>query len=95
MDRPADVKAVLQVRVVPNAKRSEIVGVYGEAIKVKVQAPPVDGKANEALREFLAGCLHVPARDIEIVGGGKSRDKMIAIAGLEMAEARDRLLTPK
>ena len=51
-------KAVLKLRIVPNARRSEVVGVHGDAIKVKVQAPPVDGKANEALCEFLAEQLH-------------------------------------
>ena len=89
------VKAIVRLRVVPNARRSEIVGLYGDAIKVKVQAPAVEGKANEALREFLAGHLDLPARDIDIVGGGKSRDKTVAITGLELEEARTRLLAPK
>jgi uncharacterized protein (TIGR00251 family) len=68
------------------------VGEYGEAIKVKVQAPAVDGKANEALRDFLAERLRVSARDVEFVAGEKSRDKMIAITGLSVEEARRRLL---
>jgi uncharacterized protein (TIGR00251 family) len=90
-----DVKAVLRLRVVPNARRSEVVGVHGEAIKVKVQAPAVEGKANEALREFLAEQLEVPTRAVEIVGGEKSRDKVIAITGLELEQARQRLLAEK
>ncbi|MDR3404032.1 MAG: DUF167 domain-containing protein [Chthoniobacter sp.] len=85
-------KAILRLRVVPNARRSEVVGVHGEAIKVKVQAPAVEGKANEALREFLAERLKVPARAVEIISGGKSRDKMVAVEGLETAQARERLL---
>jgi uncharacterized protein (TIGR00251 family) len=85
-------KAILRLRVVPNARRSEVVGVHGEAIKVKVQAPAVEGKANEALREFLAERLDVPARAVEIISGGKSRDKMVAVEGLETAQARERLL---
>ena len=85
-------KAILRLRVVPNARRGEVVGVHGEAIKVKVQAPAVEGKANEALRDFLAERLRVPARAVEIVSGGKSRDKTVAVEGLETPEARQRLL---
>jgi uncharacterized protein (TIGR00251 family) len=89
------VKSVLRLRVVPNARRSEVVGLHGEAIKVKVQAPAVEGKANEALRIFLAERLNIPAREVEIVGGEKSRDKLVAIEGLELEEARQRLLGGK
>jgi len=84
--------AILKLRIVPNARRSEVVGEHGDAIKVKVQAPPVDGKANEALRDFLAEQLQISARSIEIVGGEKSRDKTVAITGLDLATARLRLL---
>ncbi|MEP6670799.1 MAG: DUF167 domain-containing protein [Chthoniobacter sp.] len=85
-------KAILRLRVVPNARRSEVVGVHGDAIKVKIQAPAVEGKANEALRDFLAERLQVPARAVEIISGGKSRDKVVAVEGLETVEARNRLL---
>lgn len=89
-----EVPALLRLRIVPNARRSEVVGEYGEAIKVKVQAPAIEGKANEALRTFLADALQIPARDIELIAGGKSRDKTVAIMGLDLATARARLLTP-
>lgn len=85
-------KAILRLRVVPNARRSEVVGMHGDAIKVKIQAPAVEGKANEALRDFLADRLQVPARAVEIISGGKSRDKMVAVEGLETPAARERLL---
>jgi uncharacterized protein (TIGR00251 family) len=88
-------KAILKLRIVPNARRSEVVGAHGDAIKVKVQAPPVDGKANEALCEFLAEQLQVPARSIEIVGGEKSRDKVVAVADIDLAIVRQRLLGEK
>lgn len=88
-------RTILKLRIVPNARRSEVVGVHGDAIKVKVQAPPVDGKANEALCEFLAEQLQVPARTVEIVGGEKSRDKTVAIADLDPDTARRRLLGAK
>ena len=84
--------AVLRLRVVPNAKRSEVVGVHGDAIKVKVQAPAMDGKANEALVEFLAEKMGVSRRAVQLVAGEKSRDKTISIADLDGDEARRRLL---
>lgn len=78
--------------MVPNAKRSEVVGVHGEAIKVKVQAPAMDGKANEALLDFLAEKLGLPRRTVQLLSGEKSRDKTVGIAELEIDEARRRLL---
>ena len=82
---------MLRLRIVPNARRNEVVGDYGEAIKIKVQAPAVEGKANEALRDFLAERLQVAPRDIELVIGEKSRDKTVAITGLSAEEIRSRL----
>jgi uncharacterized protein (TIGR00251 family) len=86
-------RAVLRLRIVPNARRNEVVGVHGDAIKVKVRAPAMDGKANEALRDFLADTLGVSVRAVEILAGEKSRDKVVAIADLETDEARRRLLS--
>lgn len=87
--------ALLSLRVVPNARQSSVVGVYGDAIKVKVQAPAVEGKANEALRDFLADRLGIPPRAIELVSGEKSRDKLVSITGLEIEDVRKRLLMLK
>lgn len=80
--------ATLKVRVVPNARRDEVVGAYGDALKVKIQAPAMDGKANAALVEFLAGKLGISARQVTLVLGEKSRDKVIAIDGLAPEEIR-------
>ncbi|MDB6174900.1 MAG: hypothetical protein JWL59_4211 [Chthoniobacteraceae bacterium] len=85
-------KSTLRIRVVPNAKRSEVAGVYGEAVRIKIAAPALDGKANEALREFLARRLDLPGRAITLISGEKSRDKIVAIEGVEPAELRIRLL---
>lgn len=82
----------LKLRIVPNAKRDEVVGEYGDAVKVKVAAPAVEGKANEALLEFIAEKLGVPRRDIRLAAGEKSRDKAVKVAGLDSEEARGRLL---
>lgn len=65
---------------------------HGVAIKVKVQAPPVEGKANEALLEFLSERLGLPVRQFKILGGAKSRDKLVEITGIELEEASQRLL---
>jgi uncharacterized protein (TIGR00251 family) len=86
------VKAVLRLRIVPNARRSEVVGMHGEAIKVKVQAPAVEGKANEALLEFLSERLGLPVRQLEILSGAKSRDKLVEVIGIELKEVLQRLL---
>ena len=73
----------LKLRIVPNAKRDEVVGEYGDAVKIKVAAPAVEGKANEALLEFVAEKLRVHRRGITLISGEKSRDKLIEIAGIE------------
>jgi hypothetical protein len=79
------------VRVQPRASRSEIAGEYGEALKVRLAAPPVDGAANDALVDLLAKELRVPKRDIRIVSGSSSRNKTIEISGSDIS-AVDRLV---
>jgi len=82
----------VRLRIVPNAKRSEVVGRHGEAIKIKVAAPALEGRANEALIEFLASTLGLPRRGVQLVTGEKSRDKIIEVATLDQATAESRLL---
>ncbi len=72
----------LAVKVVPRAKRDEIVGVEGDALKVRLTAPPVEGKANEALVKFLAKKLDVRRGDIEILHGETGRHKLVRVRGL-------------
>jgi uncharacterized protein len=81
----------LRLRIVPNAKRSEVMGPHGDAIKLKIAAPALEGKANEELVQFLTEKLGVPRRSVTLVSGEKSRDKIVAIEGLEEAVARERL----
>jgi uncharacterized protein len=81
----------LRLRVSPGASRSEVVGAHGDGWKVRVSAPPEAGKANEAVRDLLAGALGIPRSDTEIVAGAGSRDKVVAIRGLSPAEADKRL----
>jgi len=81
----------IQVRVQPGSSRSQVVGWDGEVLRVRVQAPPVEGRANEALVELLAGALRLPKRDIVIERGAGGRQKLVAIIGLNAAQVRDRL----
>jgi hypothetical protein len=70
------------VRVQPRASRNEITGVYGTALKIRLQAPPVDGAANDALVSYLAGLLGVARRSVRIVSGESSRNKTVEVAGV-------------
>ena len=81
----------LAVRVQPRAARSEVAGLFGDRIRIRLAAPPVDGAANEALVHFLADALGVPARSVSITGGHASRSKTVIAAGVSAAEAAVRL----
>lgn len=74
-----DKDLLLSCHIQPGAKRSEFVGLHGDALKVRVAAPPVDGKANEALRRFLAEAFSVPTGSVELVSGESSRQKRLRI----------------
>ena len=84
--------AALRVHVVPNAKIDQVVGEHGGAIKIKLRAPAVEGKANAALIIFLAEQLNVSAQTIVLLRGQKSREKLIRIDELSDADVRSRLL---
>ena len=71
----------LTLHVQPGAKRSEIAGLHGEALKIRLAAPPVEGRANEALLKFIAELFGVPARQVELKQGAQSRHKVVAISG--------------
>ncbi len=81
----------LVVRAQPGAKKTAIVGVYGEGataqLKIAVQAPPVEGRANSALIEFLADKFGVPKSYVELVSGESSRSKVFLLKGITMGQA--------
>jgi len=79
------------VRVQPRASRSEVAGVHGDALRVRVTAPPVEGAANAAVVELLAEVLGVPRRAVRITRGATGRAKLVEIDGLGAAEVRARL----
>jgi uncharacterized protein (TIGR00251 family) len=75
--------ARLNVKVVPGSSRNQIVGWLGDALKIKVTAPPEKGKANEAVVELLAEALDVSTDDIMVVSGHSSPSKVIAVTGMD------------
>jgi uncharacterized protein (TIGR00251 family) len=81
----------LAIKAIPNAPRNEIVGWLGDALKVKVHAPPVEGKANDALCEFLAEAFGVPRRAVTLVRGDTSHQKVIQISGLSVDDVKARV----
>lgn len=74
----------LAVKVIPRAKKNEISQVMADGtIKIRLTAPPVEGKANKALIKFLATSLQIPTQDIEIISGSKSRNKVVLLKGID------------
>ncbi|OGS98119.1 MAG: YggU family protein [Gallionellales bacterium RBG_16_56_9] len=71
----------LILHVQPGAKRSEIAGLHGDALKLRLAAPPIEGRANDALLRFVAELFGVPLRQVELKQGGQSRHKVVAISG--------------
>jgi uncharacterized protein (TIGR00251 family) len=83
--------ATFAVRVQPRARKNAIVGEIGDALKLALTAPPVEGRANDACIEFLAEFLKVPRSSITIAAGQTSRNKVIRVRGLTAAEVANRL----
>jgi len=71
----------LTLHVQPGAKRTDVAGLHGEALKIRLAAPPIEGRANEALLKFIAESFGVPLRQVELKQGGQSRHKVVAITG--------------
>lgn len=83
--------ATFAINVHPRAKKDAITGELGNALKVALTAPPLDGRANEACIEFFAEVLNVPRASVSIAAGQSSRNKVIRVAGLAAEETRKRL----
>ncbi len=76
-------KFTLNIKVEPRSSKSEIIGPYGDGIKVKLTSPPVDGKANKELVNLLAKELKIPKKDIEIISGQSSKNKVVRFNGIK------------
>lgn len=83
--------ALIHVHARPGASRTALVGTHGDALKVAVQAPPVENAANEAIRDLLATALGLPRSCVKLRSGTTSRKKTFQIPGVTAAEARRRL----
>lgn len=82
---------ILDVRVIPRARKTELAGSRDGATLIRVAAPPVDGAANEAVIEYLADLLRIPRRQIRIISGATGRHKRIELTGIDAAEVARRL----
>ncbi|ATW24945.1 DUF167 domain-containing protein [Candidatus Formimonas warabiya] len=81
-------RIAFKVKVQPRASKSEIAGIIGDAVKLRITSPPVDGAANEAVIRFFADLFRKPAKDIAIISGLLSRNKIVEISGLSLSEAK-------
>jgi uncharacterized protein (TIGR00251 family) len=82
---------IITVHAVPRASRSAVHGLHGDALKIRLQAPPVDGKANEELISFLSRELNLPKGNIALKSGLNQRRKIVSITGISLAETVKRL----
>lgn len=82
---------IIRVRVIPRAGRSGLAGARGDALLVRLHAPPVEGKANAELIDVIAAALDVPSRAVSIVAGERSRQKRVRVSGIDAVTAASRL----
>ena len=85
--------ATFQVRVQPRARKNAVTGELGDALKLALTAPPVEGRANEACIAFFAELLNVPRSSVTIAAGLSSRNKVIRVRGMSAAEVKRLLCT--
>ena len=85
LSRAADGSVILTLHIQPGAKKTEITGLHGEALKIRLAAPPVDGKANAALIAFLAKARGVSKSAVELVSGDTCRAKRVRVTGADAA----------
>jgi uncharacterized protein (TIGR00251 family) len=90
--QPRGEGVVLALHIQPGAKKTELAGRHGDALKIRLAAPPVDGKANECLIAFLAERLSLPRAALVLVSGQTSRAKRVAVAGASAATVRRLLM---
>jgi uncharacterized protein len=90
--RRQDSRATLTLHVQPGAKRTEVAGAHGDALKIRLSAPPVDGKANSALLDYIANLLGLPKSNVRLISGQTSRRKILEVAAAPV-DAEQRLLS--
>ncbi|MFV8256518.1 DUF167 domain-containing protein [Bdellovibrio bacteriovorus] len=87
--------ARLHLFIQPKSSKNEVVGPHNGEIKIKLTAPPVDGKANECLIEFLSDLFDIPKRDVHLIKGETGRHKVVELTGLDAEKIREALRLPK
>ncbi len=80
---------VFNVRLIPRASKSELVGVQGDALKIRITAPPVEGAANKECIKFLSDVLGIKKSQIKIIAGHRSKNKKVSISGISRKEIED------
>ena len=90
--REDDEGVLLDVHLQPGARRSALCGEHGGRLKIAIAAPPLEGRANEALVEWLAKQIDLPRRQVQLVAGRRSRDKTLRAAGISAAQVLRRLV---
>jgi len=85
--RPDGDGVMLALHIQPGAKKTEVVGLHGEALKIRLAAPPVDGKANAALVAFIAAKVGAGRTAVEVISGLTSRAKRVRVAGISTTDA--------
>jgi uncharacterized protein (TIGR00251 family) len=83
MDQGNKKVLIIKVKVEPRSSRAGIVGKYGDALKVKITSPPVEGKANRELIELLAREFGIRKKDVQIISGHNSKNKVVKLAGVD------------
>ena len=84
--------SIITLRVVPRASRNAVGAVAGDVLKVRLQAPPVDGKANKALTRFIASELGIPPRRVTLLTGQTARTKRLFVEGMRVGEVESALV---
>lgn len=90
--RVGDGFCLVRVRVTPKASRNEVIGVAAGCLRLRIQAPPVEGAANEKARDFLAGLLGLPRRDVVLEKGQTAREKVFRIMGMSAADIKAKVI---
>ena len=91
MFKEANGAVTFAVKVVPRASKNQLMGIEGDAIKIRLTAPPVEGKANDALVKFLAQVLGTSRAQVEIVRGAKSKQKIVRVRGLTAEQLQNKI----
>lgn len=87
LEQTADHTVSLSVYIQTRASANRIVGLFGDAVKVAITSPPVDGKANKALIAFIAKLFHLPKSSVTLISGHQSRNKHLLLAGVSLDQA--------